>query len=74
MFAHAVIINPNESMIKMFSFSEKPRFENGKTGVTVYSQAVLSAEEKESIAKLVSPISVNTAAALNTYSQLKGIF
>lgn len=70
----AVIINPNTSMIKTFADTSRPVLENSKTSVRVCSQAALSTEERDSIAKLVRPVSGNTADALINYVQLQGIF
>ena len=70
----AVIINPNATMINTFSDAMMPYLVNSTTTVTVCSQAALSAEERESIAKLVRPVSKQTADALINYVQLQGIF
>ncbi len=70
----AVIINPNTSMIRTFSDASRSAVANSATTVRVCSQAALSMEERDSIAKLVRPVSVKTADALINYVQLQGIF
>jgi glutamate racemase len=70
----AVIINPNATMIKTFAATTMLALEKSTTSVTVCSQAALSTEERESIAKLVRPVSIQTADALINYVQLQGIF
>jgi glutamate racemase len=70
----AVIINPNASMIKTFADASRPALGKSKISVSVCSQAVLSLEERDSIAKLVGPVSHKTADALIRYVLLQGIF
>ncbi len=70
----AVIINPNTSMIRTFSDASRPAIGNSSTTVRVCSQAALSMEERDSIAKLLKPVSGKTADALINYVQLQGIF
>jgi len=61
-------------MIRTFSDASRSAVANSVTTVRVCSQAALSMEERDSIAKLVRPVSAKTADALINYVQLQGIF
>ncbi|MBI2417350.1 MAG: aspartate/glutamate racemase family protein [Ignavibacteriales bacterium] len=74
LFKAATIINPNDEMIKLFSFPDFHHAGFGSTSIAVYSQAKFSEEEKSAIGALIAPVSQKAYKALEAYTQLEGIF
>lgn len=74
LFKAAIIINPNDEMIKLFSFPDSQHADFSSTSIAVYSQAKFSNEEKSAIGALIAPVSQKAYKALEAYTQLEGIF
>ncbi len=73
-FKNVCMINPNESMIRLFEFSRKEVTGTNNVSIALYSQAVLSTEEIKGVCKLISPVSAKAGKALENYIRLNGIF
>ena len=74
MYGKAQIINPNDEMIRMFSMPGSAPVPESKVTISVYSQAIISPEEKDGIGKLIRTVSPKAAKSLDAYTVLKGIF
>ncbi len=73
-YPHVEIINPNDEMINLFAFKGVTAAKTTEISVSVYSQAELSAEEKQGIGKLITPVSSRAGESLEKYILLNGIF
>ncbi|MBI5726561.1 MAG: aspartate/glutamate racemase family protein [Ignavibacteriales bacterium] len=74
LFHEAVILNPNDEMVKLFRFSGASSVSTGTISINVYSQAKLSDEEITAIGALIAPVSQKAYKALEVYTRLEGIF
>ena len=74
MYQQFQIINPNDEMIRLFVFPGTNVISESNVTISIFSQAELSAEEKEGIGKLISPVSPRAGKALDSYMLLNGIF
>ena len=73
-YKHACIINPNDDMIKLFNFPDAPAYNESKVAIHVYSQPIISEDEKSGIGKFINTVSPKARKALEIYTKLNAAF